>query len=176
MVALLGLLIGSQNQEKLKPIPEPRLATDLLVGALIIENKMGQKQDVVVNGVRYNIEPGWSELWVSRGIIYANLPDYEPIKRFTLRNWAWNGHNYEMKLVIQNQSLRPANWQYPSSYVEPVPNGEYPSSGGPVPAPIPAPMPQVVPAPTPARRPAEAPQLGPQPTLAPPKPAEPVAP
>jgi hypothetical protein len=153
-------LIGGKEHEQRQPGRDAApLPPDLVVGDLKIVNQMGEKEDVVVNGVRYSIGPGESDLWISRGVVYAHVPESEPIHKFPPRNWTWNGRNYEMKLIIQNKSLRPANWQYPSGYMETVPGREYPPSGGPVAAPTPL-----------------MPQPASQPTLAPPKPAEPILP
>ena len=146
------LLIGGKVPEKFGAFSDKALAVrDLPIpGVLLIENRTGHKRDVVVNGVTYGIGPGWSELWISHGIVYAHLAQEEPLKRFSLRNWSWNGHNWQMKLVIQDKSLRPTGWTYDSTDVEEIQSKEYPSSASPMVAPTPArrSVPQPTPAPT----------------------------
>ncbi len=80
---------------KEEPTPQPRQ------GKFIIRNWTGVNQYVSVNGLRYFVSPGRTEIMVPHTTVEAYLPGFEGPKLFGMSNWQWTGQNHEMFFDIR---------------------------------------------------------------------------
>jgi len=83
------------DQEQVKPPPP------MLTGTLILQNDTGVTQVAAINGGRYQVLPGRSELPVPRAILEVYLPSYEQPKLWGMSNWRWTGQRYEMLIEMK---------------------------------------------------------------------------
>jgi len=72
------------------------------LGKFVILNQTGISRYVSVNGMRFYVPPGRTELWIPRGIVEAYLPYWEPPKLLGMSLWRWTGQHYEMSLHIRS--------------------------------------------------------------------------
>lgn len=93
--------IQSQLDE-LKPTAKP-LVPEPAQGRFVIRNWTGVTRCVSVNGLRFNVHPGWTEIKVPHALVEAYLPGFEAPKLLGMSNWRWTGQDYEMRLDIRSR-------------------------------------------------------------------------
>ena len=84
----------------------------MLTGTLILQNDTGVTQVATINGIRYQVPPGRSELPVPRAILEVYLPWYEQPKLWGMSNWRWTGQRYEMLIEIKPKARGSLNWPW----------------------------------------------------------------
>ncbi|MCG8583495.1 MAG: hypothetical protein MI757_02145, partial [Pirellulales bacterium] len=75
---------------------------------LVFENQTSQYHTARVNGIRYSLRPGISEIRIRRGPTNVELIGFESPKRWN--TWRWTGRNYELRILIKE---RPRVWHEP---------------------------------------------------------------
>jgi len=101
-----AMLREERDQEQVKP---PR---GMLTGTLILQNDTGVSQVATINGRRYQVPPGRSELPVPRAVLEVYLPWYEQPKLWGMSNWRWTGQRYEMVIAIKPKARGAFNWPW----------------------------------------------------------------
>ena len=94
------------DQEQVKPPPP------VLTGTLLLQNETGVTQVATINGTRYQVSPGRSELPVPRAILEVYLPGHEQPKLWGMSNWRWSGQRYEMLIEIKPKPRGSLNWPW----------------------------------------------------------------
>lgn len=85
----------SESETKL-PAPVPKQ------GKFVIFNWTGISRYISVNGLRFYVSPGQTEMWVPYAPVEAYVPAYEFPKQLGMGYWRWTGRNYEMRLCIRS--------------------------------------------------------------------------
>jgi hypothetical protein len=85
---------------KLVPVPAVPIQ-----GKVVLQNWTGNRQYVSVNGLRFWVEPGYTEVWVGYSPAEVYIPGVEQPKLFGMSMWRWNGREYEMRIDLRLTGL-----------------------------------------------------------------------
>ena len=111
---LLPQTMLQEEREEKEVEPAPPAWT----GTLIMQNDTGVTQVATINGTRYQVPPGRSELRVPRAILEVYLPGHEQPKLWGMSNWRWSGQRYEMLIEIKPKPRGSLSWPWTGQWYQ----------------------------------------------------------